>query len=125
MAKRKKNSANISTFAEAIRKNHDFTNQEATAIVRTFLETMEESLKDGRDIVFPRIGAIRVKEIDERLGMLPQTSQRIILSKRRTVKFDTSPVLLDSVNEGSGFERTYRIISESEAQEIQQTEKED
>lgn len=124
--KEKKSPTTASTFAEELRQTYGFSTAHAKEITQTFLSTIEASLKDGRDVMFNRIGSIRVQEQEERVSVIPRTAKKILLSERRNIKFDASPVILKEINEGSGIPRTYTELTEEEAQEyIEQHKKRD
>ena len=109
--------AAASTFIEELRKHHGFNTAQARDIFQTFLNTIEKNLKNDRDVLFNRIGSIRVQKQEERVSMIPRTAQKILLSERRHIKFDVSPVIMEEVNEGAGRPRTYKELTEEEAQQ--------
>lgn|SRR5699024_72834 len=113
--KEKPSPTTASTFAEELRKKYGFSTAHAKGITQTFLNTIEESLKNNRDVLFNRIGSIRVQEQEERVSVIPRTAQKILLSERRHIKFDVSPVIMREINEGSGQPRTYKELTEEEA----------
>lgn len=112
---KKPSPATSSTFAEELRKKHGLSTAEARDIVQTLLNTFEENLKNNRDILLNRIGSIRVHTQEERVSVIPKTAQRILLSERRLIKFDASPVIERELNEGCGNPRTYKPLTEDEA----------
>lgn len=121
---KKPSPATSATFAEELRKKHGLSTAEAKDIVQTLLNTFEQNLKDNRDILLNRIGSIRVQTQEERVSVIPKTAQRILLSERRLIKLDVSPVIMEEINEGCGKPRTYRELSEEEAKEYIQKHKE-
>lgn len=112
-----------STFTEELRKKHGLSTAQAKAITNTFLHTIEQNLKNNRDILLNRIGSIRVYTQEERVSVIPKTAQRILLNERRLIKFDVSPVILNEINEGCGNPRTYRELTEEEAKKYIQKHK--
>lgn len=119
----KKGPATASTFVEELRKQHGLSTAQAKDITNTFLQTMEQNLKNNRDILLNRIGSIRVYAQEERVSVIPKTGQRILLNERRLIKFDPSPVIQRELNEGSGNPRTYKELTEEEAKEYIQKHK--
>lgn len=113
----KQSPAAASTFIEELRKEHGFNTAQAKAIFQTFLNTIENNLKNDRDVLFNRIGSIRVQKQEEKVSVIPRTAQKILLSERRHIKFDVSPVIMKEVNEGAGRPRTYEKLTEEEAQQ--------
>lgn len=111
----KKSPAAASTFVEALRKKHGMSTAMATEVTHTFLATIEENLLDNRAILLNRIGKIEPYVQEERVSVIPKSSKRILLNERRLIKWDTSDVILESLNEGSGNPRTYKELTEDEA----------
>lgn len=111
----KKSPATASTFIEALRKKHGMSTAMATDVTHTFLATIEENLLDDRAILLNRIGKIEPYIQEERVSVIPRTAKRILLNERRLVKWDTSDVILERLNEGSGNPRTYKELTEEEA----------
>src|SRR5699024_10889644 len=112
---KKPSPATSSTFAEELRKKHGQRPADEQNEQQTFVNTVEENLKNNRDILLNRIGSIRVHTQEERVSVIPKTAQRILLSERRLIKFDASPVIEKELNEGCGNPRTYTPLTEEEA----------
>lgn len=111
--KKKKSPTTLSTFAEAIRQEHNIGIKESERIVRTFLRVMEDSLKEEKDVVLKRIGTFHVAHQEERIAFIPKTSQRILLSERKSLRFESSRVITEVINEKHP--RSYKEITEEEA----------
>lgn len=119
--KKKKSPTTLSTFAEAIRQEHNLNLKEAESIVRTFLSVMENSFKEDRDVILTRIGTFRVIHQEERVSVIPKSSQRILLSERKLLKFDSSKVISDELNKDNP--KSYIEITEKEARELSKKHK--
>lgn len=116
VSNRSQGSATLTTFVEALRREHRMSAKEANRVMKTVYSTIEDSLKENRSVIFPRIGTIQVEQHDERLSVNPKTGQKILLNKRRGVKFVVSPAIITALNEDSGNPRTFRLLSDEEAQ---------
>lgn len=112
----KKSPATAATFVEALRKKHGMSTALANEVTHTFLKTIEENLLDDRAILLNRIGKIEPYIQDERVSVIPRTAKRILLNERRLIKWDTSDVILEQLNEGSGNPRTYTELTKEEAE---------
>ena len=61
-------------------------------------ELIKQSLAAGEDVKISRFGKFSVRRKKERQGRNPKTGEAVIISKRRVVTFQVSPMLRDVVN---------------------------
>lgn len=108
----KKSTITSSSFAEKIRQEHDITREDAKKIVKTFLNTIEEGLIDGKPIILSRIGTLYVTNKPKGIGVNPQNGEKLLLSERRILKFKKSVVMINLLNAENP--RTYELINENE-----------
>lgn len=114
--KKRKSSTTISTFVEAIRQEHNLGIVESENIVRTFLKVIEDSLVEEKDVVLKRIGTFHVVHQEERVSLIPKTAQKILLSERNTLKFESSRTISDLINQKHP--KTFKEITEEEAEKL-------
>jgi integration host factor subunit alpha len=62
------------------------------------LDIIKNSLVKGEDVLLSGFGKFCVREKGKRRGRNPATGDDLILSERRVVTFNCSPVLRDKVN---------------------------
>lgn len=70
----------------------------ARQMVETLLETMEEGLSDGNEIVLQGFGTFRPWQQSSRLGRNPRTGESCPIAPRTSVKFRAGKNLLKVMN---------------------------
>ena len=75
-----------------------FTKKKSAEIVETCLELIKKTLASGEDVLISGFCKFCVKEKKQRKGRNPQTGEDIVLSERRVVTFNSSPVLREKIN---------------------------
>jgi integration host factor subunit alpha len=78
-----------------------FTKKKSAEIVETCLELIKKTLATGEDVLISGFCKFCVKEKKQRKGRNPQTGEDIVLSERRVVTFNSSPVLREKINRGT------------------------
>ena len=73
--------------------------KETTDIINATLETIRASLEHGEDVRLVGFGAFSVKNTAARVGVNPQTRQKIQVPARKRVKFTPGKELNDAVTE--------------------------
>ena len=63
------------------------TGIEASLAVNAVLDTIEDTLKDGKNVALPGFGTFSVKDRAERKGRNPQTGEEITISAGKVVRF--------------------------------------
>ncbi|KPK36781.1 MAG: DNA-binding protein [Nitrospira bacterium SG8_35_1] len=79
--------------------NSKLTKNQARKAVEIFLKTIKVSLENGDDVLLSGFGKFNVKAKPSRKGRNPQTGESVILEARKVVKFKTSRLLREKVNE--------------------------
>ncbi|MBN1850719.1 MAG: integration host factor subunit alpha [Deltaproteobacteria bacterium] len=74
------------------------TRKKAGEILETLLEIIKKKLENGEDVLISGFGKFSVREKRKRRGRNPATGNDLILSERRVVTFNCSPVLRDKIN---------------------------
>jgi len=74
------------------------TRKKASDMLEDLLEIMKKSLEDGEDVLISGFGKFCVKEKGKRRGRNPATGSDLILSERRVITFNCSPVLRKQIN---------------------------
>ena len=65
------------------------TGIEASLAVNAVLDTIEDTLKNGKNVALPGFGTFSVKDRAERKGRNPQTGEEITISAGKVVRFKT------------------------------------
>ena len=78
-----------------------FTKKKSAEIVETCLELIKKTLATGEDVLISGFCKFCVKEKKQRKGRNPQTGEDIVLSERKVVTFNSSPVLREKINRGT------------------------
>lgn len=74
------------------------TKTEAERKMKAFLETVEEALVKGEEVIFTGWGKWEVVEKAERVGRNPKTGEEITIPARKAIKFKAGKALEEKVN---------------------------
>lgn len=74
------------------------TKTEAERKMKAFLETVEEALVKGEEVIFTGWGKWEVVEKAERVGRNPKTGEEITIPARKAIKFKAGKALEERVN---------------------------
>ncbi len=83
---------------ELIREKVGFPVKEAKEILEMILEEIKLKLEEGQDVKISGFGKWTVKEKRARPGRNPHTGERIEITARKVVTFNSSDKLRDAVN---------------------------
>lgn len=84
-------------LVDVIYDNLPFDKQKATDLVEDMIEVLKEGLLKEEKVMISGFGAFKVKSKNARPGRNPQTGERITLSARKVVKFESSQILKDQL----------------------------
>lgn len=88
---------NKKDIIKKIAENTGMTQKDVTVIVDTFVDTVMDSIKDGK-VSISGFGTFEVVERASRIGRNPQTSKEIFIPEHKVVKFKPAKNFKDSVN---------------------------
>ena len=74
------------------------TKTEAERKMKAFLETVEEALVKGEEVIFTGWGKWEVVEKAEGVGRNPKTGEEITIPARKAIKFKVGKALEEKVN---------------------------
>ena len=74
------------------------TKVEAEKKAKAFLETVEEALVKGEEVIFTGWGKWEVVEKAERVGRNPKTGEEVVIPARKAIKFKAGKALEEKVN---------------------------
>lgn len=89
------------TKAHIVERVRDATGlpwSESSDLVEAVLETMKDTLEAGTNLKISGFGSFVVRQKSARRGRNPQTSERIVISRRTVLTFKPSVVLRDDLN---------------------------
>lgn len=72
---------------EIVGKKTNLTNKAARDAIKTFLNTVQDSLKRGEKVVLTGFGTFRLRKRKARIGRNPKTGAQITLAARKTPGF--------------------------------------
>jgi DNA-binding protein HU-beta len=84
-------------LVEAVLKEFEMTNKDATAIVDLMLDTVAKQLKKGNKVQLYGFGTFTVGKRAARKGRNPKTGEALKIKASKTVKFKASTTLKASV----------------------------
>jgi integration host factor subunit alpha len=73
--------------------------KESAELVDSLIELMKNTLSSGENIKITGFGNFVVKHKNQRKGINPRTKDPIILPQRKVLKFKSSQILRDELNE--------------------------
>jgi len=89
---------NKSDFVTRVAKSADLSNAEASRLVQTVLDEIQEALKSGDDVAFAGFGKFTVSHRAARQGVNPQDPSKKVKIPARTVpRFTPGAVLKEAV----------------------------
>lgn len=77
---------------------HDITKVQASRLLELFLDTVQQVLKKGEDVVLTGFGRFVVTDVPARKGRNPQTGKEILIQAKKRVSFRPGKDLKDAVN---------------------------
>ena len=75
-----------------------YTQQELQRYIDDFLGILGDQLKQGTPIKISKFGTFEVVDKTARVGRNPKTKEEVIISRRKVVRFQSSPVLNNRIN---------------------------
>ncbi len=69
--------------------------------IDAFLESVKDSMKDGKHIEIRGFGTFKLKLRKERIGRNPKTEEKVVVPKRVVPTFKFSRAFKDEVNESN------------------------
>lgn len=86
-------------FVELYFEKGEFeTKVEAEKKAKAFLDTVEEALVKGEEVIFTGWGKWEVVEKAERIGRNPKTGEEITIPAKKAIKFKVGKALEEKVN---------------------------
>lgn len=81
---------NKTDLIRTISENEGMTLKETKIIVDALFTLMSESLKNNIDIDIYGFGSFEIKEKKERIGTNPSTHEKMLIEKKKIIKFNPS-----------------------------------
>ncbi len=85
-------------FVELYAKKTNSTKRKAEELVNLFLETVEDSLSEGKEVKFIGWGTFSLKERKKREGVNSLTKKKMVIPAKTVVKFRVGKSLAEKVN---------------------------
>ncbi len=89
---------NKTELVAAISEKAGVKKEDAKKVVDAFLDTVTETLAEGKKITFVGFGTFEVKAMPERKGRNPLTKETITIKASKQPKFKAGSALKDAVN---------------------------
>lgn len=91
------NKLNKDAIIKRVAQNTDFTIKNVTEVVDNLFDTIGEALVDGNTVKIVGFGTFEVRERECRIGVNPQTRERMEIAPTKTPAFKASTVLKTAV----------------------------
>ena len=89
-------------LVEEVARNSHLTKKDAEVIVQTVLDSIIESLKDGRKVELRGFGSFRLRQRSSRTGRNPKTGEKVKVPAKRIPYFKPGKELKDLINQPLG-----------------------
>ena len=89
---------NKTDLVNAIAAKSGLNKKNSEAALSAFVESVQDSLKEGEKVVLVGFGTFEVKQRAERKGLNPQTKQEITIAASKAPVFKAGKSLKDLVN---------------------------
>lgn len=87
-------------LVEALAKRADMQRGEATRLLTSLLDHIQDALVEGETVKLSRFGNFTVRAKRQRVGRNPKTGEEVPITPRRVVTFRPSQMLRDFVEKG-------------------------
>lgn len=87
-------------LVEALAKRAKMQRSEASRLLTSMLDHVQDSLVEGDTVKLSRFGNFTVREKRQRIGRNPKTGEEVPITPRRVVTFRPSQMLRDFVEKG-------------------------
>ncbi|MFN0175115.1 MAG: HU family DNA-binding protein [Saprospiraceae bacterium] len=91
----------IKQVVDALRDQHEMTEDKAREVFETVLEAIEDGLFDDGEIRLRSFGRFHIVDRAERKGRNFKTGETIIIPPYREIEFEAYEELQDRLNEGT------------------------
>ena len=89
----------IKQVVDALREQHELTEDKARAVFETVLEAIEAGLFDDGEIRLRSFGRFHIVQRAERKGRNFQTGETIVIPPYKEIEFEAYEELVDRLNE--------------------------
>ncbi|HEV8129627.1 MAG TPA: integration host factor subunit beta [Acidobacteriota bacterium] len=86
-------------LVEEVAKNSNLTKKDAEVIVQTVLDSIIESLKEGKKVELRGFGSFRLRQRSSRTGRNPKTGEKVKVPAKRIPYFKPGKELKDLINQ--------------------------
>ncbi|HEY3128414.1 MAG TPA: integration host factor subunit beta [Acidobacteriota bacterium] len=86
-------------LVEEVAKNSNLTKKDAEVIVQTVLDSIIDSLKEGRKVELRGFGSFRLRQRSSRTGRNPKTGEKVKVPAKRIPYFKPGKELKDLINQ--------------------------
>jgi integration host factor subunit alpha len=87
-------------LVEALAKRANMQRGEATRLLTSLLDHIQDALVEGETVKLSRFGNFTVRAKRQRVGRNPKTGEEVPITPRRVVTFRPSQMLRDFVEKG-------------------------
>ncbi|MDN5248035.1 MAG: integration host factor subunit alpha [Wolbachia endosymbiont of Tyrophagus putrescentiae] len=87
-----------SIIAEKINQEIGLPKEDAALIINSILDEIKNCLQKDGIVKISSFGTLLVNEKRERPGVIPKTSQKVIIKARKSISFKPSRIMKKSIN---------------------------
>ena len=89
---------NKSELISSVSKKTGLTKKQSAEVVEAFVETVQETLKEGEKVSIVGFGTFEVRDRAARTGINPQTKEKIEIPASKAPAFKAGKALKDALN---------------------------
>lgn len=86
-------------LVEEVARNSHLTKKDAEVIVQTVLDSIIDSLKEGKKVELRGFGSFRLRQRSSRTGRNPKTGEKVKVPAKRIPYFKPGKELKDLINQ--------------------------
>lgn len=86
------------TIAEKINQEIGLSKEDSASIIEGILNEIKTCLVNDGMVKISSFGTLLVKQKEERPGTIPQTSERVMIGKRKSISFRPSRIIKNLIN---------------------------
>ena len=86
-----------SELIKALSEKTGLKKVEASAFVEAFVETVQEELVKGGDVIIVGFGKFSVRDRAKRVGRNPQTNEKLVIPAHKVPVFKAGKLLKDAI----------------------------
>lgn len=94
----KQKKVNKQEFIERIAENAKISKTDASLVLNSITNVIEEAMLNDEDIVIPGFGAFKVQHVKSKMGRNIHTGESVVIPEKKKIKFTAGKALQEKMN---------------------------